>query len=128
MHKADIVIPGIKVSYNSPNSIIRILSARDGRIMYMSRSKVPSNYNNKLTFINKHASIISFQQKALNKYSKFKKSFYEKNEDIELLRAIENGMNVYSFSFIDAAFSVDLYDDYLKAKIAMTKDTYRKKY
>ena len=37
-------------------------------------------------------------------------------------------MNVYSFNYVDAAFSVDLYDDYMKAKIAMSKDVYRKKY
>lgn len=126
--KADIVIPGIKASYNSPNSIIRIVSSKDGKILYMSRSKIPYNFKKKITYINKHASIISFKQTSLSQYSKLKKTFYESIEDIELLRALENNMNLYTFSFTDKAFSVDLYDDYLKAKIAINKDEYRNKY
>ncbi len=126
--KAEIVIPGIKAAYNSPDSIVRIIAAKDGKILYMSRSKIPNNYNKKIIYIDKHASIISFKQTSLSKYSKLKKTYYETIEDIELLRALENNMSLYTFSYSDNAFSVDLYDDYLKAKIVITKDHYRDKY
>jgi len=45
-----------------------------------------------------------------------------------LLRALENDMNVFSYKIKEKSFSVDVNDDYLKAKIAMSNDPFRDKY
>jgi CMP-2-keto-3-deoxyoctulosonic acid synthetase len=40
-----------------------------------------------------------------------KKSFFEKNEDIEIIRFIENGLKVKMIKLSDKSVSVDTYDD-----------------
>ena len=61
-------------------------------------------------------------------YKKLKPTKFEEIEDIELLRAIENDMRVFSFKIKESSFSVDINDDYLKAKIAMNEDKHSGKY
>ena len=126
--KIEILIPTIKSLYNSPETIIRVLTSKSGRVMYLSRSNVPNLYIDNIAYIQKHLSIITFLSEAFQKYSKLKKSYYEKIEDIELLRALENDMKVYNINLEGNSFSVDVNDDYLKAKIAMSNDYIRKLY
>lgn len=128
LRKIDIVIPTIKSPYNSLPTIIRVMSSKDGRVMYLSRSKIPHQYTENVNYIKKHLSIISFSSGALAKYAKLERSFFENIEDIELLRALENNMKVYSFDLKGNSFSVDIYDDYLRAKTAMSSDPFRKLY
>ncbi len=126
--KPDIIIPTIEVDYDSPNTIVRVLVSQSGRVMYLSRSKIPYNYIDNHTKIKKHVSVISFEASALNKYSSFKKTEYEKVEDIELLRAIENDMKVYSIPLKGGSFSIDINDDYIKAKVMILSDKIRNLY
>ena len=55
-------------------------------------------------------------------------SKYEKIEGIELLRAIENNMNVGTFVVDSSSFAVDVKSDLKKAKLVMKNDPFRKKY
>ena len=96
--------------------------------MYLSRAKIPYNYKNSVSFVDKHVSVITFSYSGLMKYKTLKPSNLETIEDIELLRALENDMRVFSFKIKEKSFSVDINDDYLKAKIAMSNDPFRKKY
>ena len=73
-------------------------------------------------------STISFSKQSLLKYSKLKQSYYEKIEDIELLRALENDLKLFTVKLNGKSFSVDVNDDYLKAKIAIKSDKIRKLY
>ena len=127
-YNPEIVIPTRLMSYNSSETNVRVLSSITNRIMYLSRAKIPYNYKNSLSFVDKHVSVITFSYSGLMKYKKLKPSPIEAIEDIELLRAIENDMKVFSFKIKEKSFSVDINDDYLKAKIAMNNDPYRKKY
>ncbi len=126
--KPDIVIPTRVMSYDSSETNIRVLSSKTNRIMYLSRAKIPYTYKNSISFVDKHVSVITFSFKGLMKYKKLKPTPLELIEDIELLRAIENDMNVISFRIKEKSFSVDINDDYLKAKIAMSNDPFRNKY
>ena len=76
----------------------------------------------------KHLSIISFKPKALEKFSKSKKTYFESIEDIELLRALEIGLKIKSLKLKGDSFSVDVFDDYKKAGIKMSRDKYFKIY
>ena len=96
--------------------------------MYLSRARIPYTYKNSISFVDKHVSVITFSYKGLMKYKKLKPAPLELIEDIELLRALENDMNVFSFRIKEKSFSVDINDDYLKAKMAMSNDPYRNKY
>ena len=127
-YKPEIVIPTRIMSYNSSNTMVRVLSSKSNRIMYLSRANIPHNYKKSVSFVDKHVSVITFSYSGLMKYKKLKESTLESIEDIELLRALENDMKVFSYRIKEKSFSVDINDDYLKAKIAMSNDPYRDKY
>ena len=49
-------------------------------------------------------------------------------EAIELLRAVELGMKIKTLDLKGDSFSVDEYEDYLRAKEKMKSDVFLKKY
>ncbi len=61
-------------------------------------------------------------------YNKLKPSKYEKIESIELLRAIENNMNLGSNKIKSDSFSIDVIEDLLKARRYFKDDKIKKKY
>ena len=124
--KPEIIIPTIKVSYNSNDNIVRVISSNSGRVMFLTRGMSPYRFKSEVSIVHKHVSVISFTSDGLKKYSKLKKSYLESIEDIELLRAIENDMNVFSHELEGTSFSIDINDDYLRAKVAMNEDPIRK--
>ena len=73
-------------------------------------------------------SIISFNRKSLIRYGDLEQSYYEKNEGVELLRALENDIKIGSFKINKDIFSVDIKKDYLKAISLMPLDPIRKRY
>jgi 3-deoxy-manno-octulosonate cytidylyltransferase (CMP-KDO synthetase) len=98
------------------------------KIIWMSRSRIPFLHNLKKLFFLKHLSVIVFTKETLLKYSKLKKSKYEIIESIELLRAIENNLNLGSTTLRGDSFSIDVINDYKNALIAFKKDKIKKKY
>ena len=73
-------------------------------------------------------SIISFKKDALINYSSSKKSNLEKIEDIELLRALEIGLKIKTLDLVGDSFSVDVIEDFIKAKEKFKTDKILKKY
>ena len=63
----------------------------------------------------KHLSVIGFTNKALEKYSNLGQTYLESLEDIELLRALENDIPIFSPKSYSETFSIDTESDYLKA-------------
>ncbi len=124
----EIIIPTIEVPYSSSDTIVRVVSTVSGRVMVLTRGNTPYRYKSEVSLVKKHVSVISFTSDALTKYSKLPVSYLENIEDIELLRAVENDMNVYTHELDGNSFSVDVNDDYLKAKVAMIDDPIRKQY
>ena len=124
----DIVIPTLKTPFNSSDSVVRVLTSQAGRVMYLTRSNVPYPFAKRPQFSHKHLSIIGFKPKVLDRYSVLPPSSYEEIEDIELLRAVENDFRVFSTELIGDSFSVDLEDDYIKAKLAFESDPFLEMY
>ena len=67
-------------------------------------------------------------QSLLIKYSSSKKTNLEKIEDIELLRALEIGLRIKTVDLVGDSFSVDVIEDYIKAKEKFKTDKVLKKY
>lgn len=124
----EIIIPTLEVPYSSPETIIRVQSSLSGRIMTLTRASLPHRYSIPISTIQKHLSIIGFTKKALIKYSKLSPTPNEESEDIELLRALENDMKLYSLQVEGNSFSIDVQDDLLKARVAMKTDKFFGKY
>ena len=76
----------------------------------------------------KHLSIISFKPNALFQFAKSKPTKLEKIEGIELLRALEIGLKIKSPELDGDSFSIDVKEDYLRAKIKFDTDKFFKLY
>ncbi len=128
LRNEEILIPTLNVPYSSPETIVRVQSSISGRIMTLSRAEIPHRYLRPVSMIQKHLSVIGFTKNALKKYSDLLPTFNEESEDIELLRAIENDMRVFSTPIEGNSFSIDIQDDLLKARVAIKSDKYLHKY
>ena len=124
----DIIIPTLEVPFNSPETIVRVQSSLSKRIMTLTRACLPHRYSMPVATIEKHLSVIGFKKEALRKYSKLEPTPNELSEDIELLRALENDMRLYSLPVEGNSFSVDVQDDLLKARVAIKTDKFFDKY
>ena len=62
------------------------------------------------------------------KFAKSKQSNLEKIEDVELLRALEIGLKIKTINLKGDSFSVDVEEDYRRAKSRMNKDKFFKLY
>lgn len=123
----DIVVPSLKSKNIDTPHIVKIVKSNK-KVLYFSRSLIPNPFNKKNNYYLKHLSVISFKPEALKKFKKFPESNLEKIEGIELMRALENNMQVGTFNLEGSSFSVDTREDFLKAIKFMNIDKIRKKY
>ena len=75
-------------------SIVKLVFSKDNRVLYFSRSTIPFDVNQNSLHLFKHLSVILFSKNALIKIFKIKKISLEIKEDIELLRALDNGFYI----------------------------------
>ena len=94
--------------------------------MFLSRSKVPHNFNKNSDYYLKHLSIISFLPKALSRFCKSKQTRLEKIEGIELMRALEIGLKLKTVVLKGNSFSVDIKEDLKKATVYKRIDKMKK--
>ena len=124
----EIVVPHINFLKRNTVNVVKLLVDNKKKIHWMSRSDIPFFLNKKDDFLKKHLSIIVFTMNSLIKYSKLKPGYFEKKESIELLRALENNMKMGSNSINSNSFSIDIIEDYRKAKFYLKKDKIKKSY
>ena len=95
-------------SLSTPKVVMR----EDNRLLYMTRAKVPSSKEGKFNFGWRQVCIYSFPKKALLKFAKHsQKTVLEKQEDIEILRFMEEGKKIKTVSLSDKSISVDTKKD-----------------
>ena len=123
----DIVVPSLKSNIVDSPHIVKIVKSKK-KVLYFSRSLVPYPFKRKQKYIYKHLSIISFRPDSLKKFKLLKQGTLEKIEGVELMRALENNMNIGTFNLEGSSFSVDTKNDFLKAVKFMNIDKIRKKY
>ena len=110
----DIILPSMSLKNISSYNIVKVVADKQGRVLYLSRSKIPHNFKKNGDYYLKHLSIISFKPEALKKFSMENVSRLEKIEGVELLRAIEIGLKVYTTIIKGNSFSVDIKEDFFK--------------
>jgi 3-deoxy-manno-octulosonate cytidylyltransferase (CMP-KDO synthetase) len=81
----------------------------------MSRSIIPFNHTQSKIKYYKQICIYSYPRKIL-KYFNNKKGLIEANEDIEILRLIENGIKVKMIKVSTKSFAIDTKKDFTKFK------------
>ena len=124
----DIILPTLKINSINNTNIVKVVTDLKNKVLYLSRANIPYEFKKVNKYIRKHLSIISFKPEALIKFSKSTQTVLEKIEDVELLRALELGMKIKSLTLKGDSFSVDVIDDYNKAKIEIKTDKFYKLY
>lgn len=98
---------------------IKLVLNDENRCIYMSRIPVPFPKNNLLFEYNKYVGIECFSKKGLDFFQHTKMGFLEKTEDIDHLRFIENGKEIYFKEVNSNSISVDTPKDLEKVKMIL---------
>ena len=112
----------------SSRNLVKVVFSDNGKILYFSRALVPYDYLDIKNNYYRDLSIVSFKYDALKKYNSFKEGKIEKIEGIELIRAIENNLNLGTFKATNSGFAVDVNQDLMRAIDLMPTDKIRKLY
>jgi len=123
--KHDILVSITKSLEKNNKNTVKVVFTKNKRLLYLSRNDIPSNSDN-FHFITKGLSVFSYS--ALKKYKNIKISQLEKKENHELLRCIENGLNIYGLEIPNYGSSVDTNSDLLEVRKLITKNIIYKKY
>ena len=112
--KYDIVVPCTKTKNYRDKSIVKFVFNKKHEVTNMTRQDIFFQKNSK--FLYKQVDIISFKPKKLKLFSELKRTFNEKKNNIELLRAIDNNLKIKTFVVNTDSFSINTNKDYIKAK------------
>jgi len=96
---------------NNPNNV-KVVTNAAGRALYFSRAPIPYHRDAQQTTHFKHIGIYGFKRKALLGISKLPPSPLEKIEQLENLRMLENGYDIYLTEVKSAMPSIDTEADY----------------
>jgi len=105
------------------NSIPKVVFRPDGRLLYMSRSPIPGNKQNRFIKSWRQICIYAFPKEALLTFAaKRQKTTLEEMEDIEILRFLEMGYEVHMIQLSGNSIAVDTPEDVKKVKKALLYD------
>lgn len=106
--------------YNNPN-IVKVMTEDDLSSNDISRAikfERKSEYNNK-NYTYHHIGIYIFKTSILKKFVEFPQSLNEKNNKLEQLRALDNGINIDVILAKSSPVGIDTEEDYLEIKKLM---------
>ena len=106
-------------SRNNQNTTKLVMNNKN-KVLYISRADIPFSSKNLSRSI--HVGIFCFEFKILLKITGFKKSFLEQNENIELIRCLENEINVFSYDVENELIGVDTMEEFKKVKLILESD------
>ena len=112
--KFDIVLPHLTPCPKDNKNIVKVISSGK-KVVYLTRSDSPYPFIGE-TLLKKHLSVIGFSKKSLANFAMLPIGELENIEGVELLRAIEGGMKLMTFSINSDSFSVDTSEDFEKAE------------
>ena len=95
---------------DNPN-IVKAVINPDGRALYFSRSPVPHGADT----VFHHVGLYAYRRAALTRFCSLPPSILEQTERLEQLRALENGMTIYTAEIDSAPVGVDTPEDLAQA-------------
>lgn len=118
----DIILPNLKTKFTDNPNVVRLIFNKKNEVIYITRSSSPHQFIKKTKFIYKHLSVISFKPKKLAELADNSQSDLELIEDIELLRALDIGLKIKTFSLKGDSFSVDIPQNLIDARKKIKRD------
>jgi 3-deoxy-manno-octulosonate cytidylyltransferase (CMP-KDO synthetase) len=105
-----------ETDFRNPN-IPKIVTRKDGRLLYMSRSPIPTNKKLGFQIAMRQVCIMAYPYDLLIKYGSVKeKTPLESIEDLELLRLLELGHDIKMIEVSDSSVAVDTPQDLEKVR------------
>ncbi len=102
-------------------NVVKVVTDRDGRALYFSRSPIPFPREQKETFFLKHLGFYAYSRGFLSEFASLPPSELEVIEKLEQLRALENGYSIrVALSPFDSE-SVDTAEDLEKVTALLSR-------
>lgn len=108
------------IGQNKKKSKNFIVKSKTNRLIFITRSEIPSNYKKKENRL-MHIGLFAFTKEALKKFSSYKIGVLEKNESNELLRLVENDENIFCVPIKNCGLAVDYPSDISKIETFIKK-------
>ncbi len=100
--------------YANPN-ITKCVKALNGKALYFSRSQLPGSKSKRLTMpAFRHLGIYAFRPHFLPVFAKLPPTPLMLHEDLEMLKAMEHGYDIYAVEVLPQAPGIDTPEDILK--------------
>ena len=101
---------------------VKVVTDRNGRALYFSRSPIPFDRHNAGCAYLGHIGIYAFKMKTLRHFQRFGPSPLETTESLEQLRLLENGIPIQVVTTVCDSLGVDRPDDLKKVLEILSKD------
>ena len=123
---ADIIFKNKKASVGSactlfndndlhdPNNV-KVSLSNSNRALYFSRNVIPNNFTNTKVKYFQHVGIYSYNYKTLSAFVSLPRSENEVSENLEQLRFLDNGYDIYLEEIEELSIGIDTETDYKKA-------------
>jgi 3-deoxy-manno-octulosonate cytidylyltransferase (CMP-KDO synthetase) len=111
--KTDVITAATAVSPQEAENehIVKVVLDREGSALYFSRSKIPFGRSQNGTDWLRHLGIYGFRRRALLEFIRLAPSPLETTEQLEQLRALENGMKIRVVISKSGSIGVDTPED-----------------
>lgn len=111
--KIDIVVGCCRTKRLADKSIVKLVFNKNGIVNNMTREDRFCTFDKFNLY--KQVDIISFLPQSLERFASLKKTKNEINNNIELLRALDNGFKIKTIEVKTNSFSINTRSDYLEA-------------
>ena len=126
INNAPLMITKEFIDYNEIDdlNVVKVVSSLSGNALYYTREAIPSEFkkNNHREIYFKQLGINAFRKKSLIKFLSLKRSPLEKTESIDMLRLLENDLNVKMIRANLPSVGVDTKEDLEIATKLMKQD------
>lgn len=110
-----------EADHNDPNCV-KVVMAPDQRILYFSRSAIPSRSRSPDAPIYQQTGIIAFRADFLRKFSQLPQTPLEKIESCDMLRVVEHGLPISAVLSDLETIGVDTEADLRRAEAVLAND------
>jgi 3-deoxy-manno-octulosonate cytidylyltransferase (CMP-KDO synthetase) len=114
-----LAVPCPASEINNPNAV-KVVTARDGRALYFSRSTIPFDRDGAgFGGYRKHLGIYAYRKAALERFAALPVGTLEVTERLEQLRLLENGIDIYVAAAPADTIGVDTEEDLKRAEAVL---------
>ena len=125
--KHDILLGYLLFKEKEQKNVVKIVTAKDNRVLYFSRSDIPNTFREK-TILKKQVGLVAFSINAINYFYKSKPTKLEEIEGVELLRSVELGSAIYGIELNYETRAVDVPADLNFVREKIKSDSLYQKY